>query len=140
MPLVITLLLYASAALALIAGGSAGLLALVEPANRGIADIVATGSASTAMPPVLPLSDTPPAPGAASQAPAWIVSTPRYDLPAPQIARRDVEQAKKMADRQRKARMARQTRPARLPDFGADVRAAYGYAGPPRSLFRREMP
>lgn len=142
MPLALSLLLYAAAALALVAGGSVGLVVLLEPANRGVAKIVASGSASAAMPPVLPLSDTPIAPDAASRPPAWIVPTTRYDLPTPQIAKRAVDKANQVAaDRKRKARIARQRRsPARQPDLGADARAAYGYAGPPRSLFGSEMP
>lgn len=143
MPVAIALLLYAIATFALVAGGGAGLMALVEPADHGMARIVAAGSASASVPAAAPdsvdlMSETPPEPDEA-RPPAWIVPTPRYDMPAPQVAKRDVENAKKMAgDRKRKARAAKSRRD-HIPDLGADARSAYGYAGPPRAGFERDL-
>ena len=140
MPLAVALSLYVIAAVALVAGGGAGLIALLEPADRGIARIVASEPAAATAPVAAPATDMPPQPVAANRVPAWIAPTPIYDLPAPQVAKRDIAKAKKKAsDKARKARTAKPRRD-HIPDLNADARSAYGYAGPPRAVFGHEMP
>ncbi len=149
MPLVLALLLYSAGACALVTGAGLGLMALADPFDRGILNIAQIAAVPVAVAPVdiARVASADAAPGADSpdRVPAWIAPTPKYDLPTPQVARRDVENAKKMAgDRARKARISRQKRkPWQVPDMNADARAAYGYApgsAPQRLFFGTNIP
>lgn len=149
MPLPAALLLYACSALLLVGAGGIGLVALVEPANRAMYDIAHPPDA-VAVPIVAATTgadEPPPDAASAHRLPAWIAPTPVYDLPPPQTARRDLENAKKAAAAARKARIAKQRRkrpplpgvPAH-PPMNNEAGSAYGYAAPPRIFFRYDIP